>query len=876
MDKSPKREFLIFLFTDIEGSAALWDKQASVMSRHQFRHNELIGQAVTQTGGRVFNTVGDGLYVVFESIASATRAALVSQLALLAEDWGEYKIRVRMAIHAGYVESDGGDYDGSTLSRVSRILDLGHGGQILVSESIQVIGSDDLPADCTLREIGTFRLRGLEKAERIFQLIHPDLPTDFPALRHSSDIPTNVTLPATSFVGRDKDIAAIAKKLGRTRIITLTGTAGTGKSRLALQTASALATDYSDGVWHVDYSEISDDDAVASMLMSVLKVRGSLASATQNIVSYLRPLSVLLILDNCERVRTGCQETLAAVVARCPGVHVLVTNREPIGVPGEQIVPVSPLPLPVGTAVSATKLYQQSAAVQLFVDRAAMVRDGFQLNEGNASYVAAICRRLDGIPLAIELIAARTNVLSPRELLERLDLRLGTSGKNSGGKSHRHSTMQAAIEWSYDTLSPACQELLLRLTVFSGGCTLKAAEEICSDVVIPGDDVLELLSQLVEKSLVTVTEHGDGSRRFGLLEVIRRYALERRIVDPGGDLEVRHTNWYLQFANEQSRSMSKAETLENLDCEFGNMMAAFDFQMASGDYEAALDLTYSLWQFWAIRGYLREGTERMSQVLAATSSPTPTRAAVLMGNGVLLAELGDYSAALSYLDECVSILRTQNEPEVLAAALGNLALIYQHLDQADQARLLYVECLSIFRQLGNGAGASMVLGNLGLIGCMEGDFEQAKRDLDESALLSKQHGAERGYAVAVGNLGLLYYMQGRYQEACRANAECITIFERLGDKGGVASALNSYGRIAAMLGMAAESIRLSSFAEQLCEQIGLKAPHWEITLSARTQQLIGASMPPAEAQRYRQEGLDYTLQDALAAGQMIYDEVKVD
>jgi len=855
------RQIVTFLFTDIEESTGLWEKQPTLMPALLARHNALIRTSIEVSGGRVFKTVGDSFCASFDSVGQAARAAIEAQCALLSEPWGDYEIRVRMAIHIGMVTARAEDFEGVALSRVSRLLSLGYGRQILISEAAHAVGVDDLPTGCNLRNLGIFRLRGLERHEQVYQLLHPDLPSAFPPPKQTQETPTNLPLPVSSFVGREQELNSLRDVLFRTRVLTITGSGGSGKTRLAMQLAADSASDHPHGVWYVDLADVAHDYEVAVAAANALLLRVNQGDAIETIVNS----TLLIILDNCEKVRKGCRDFAGEIVQTCSRVRIVATSREPIRIRGEQIMTVPPLTLPEQTGMAPERMLLSSSAVRLFVERAAAVSTSFRLHDKNAEEVAEICRRLDGIPLAIELIAARARVLSPRDLLRRIDRSLSESKVADDGGLSRHSTMQAAIDWSYTSLSPLSQELLIRLTVFKGGWTLDAAEEVCSDHTISADQVLDELSNTVEKSLVSVSDNEEETRRFAFLEIIRSYVAARREVESGLEIARRHAVYYRRLAQENGYGMSgnaSVEALSNLDRERGNMLASFDHFIAVGEYTSALEMAESLWQFWVIRGHLNDGADRVKKALGTTSETSVVRAKVMMGAGVLFSELGDYASAESYYSESAKILRMLNDTSSLAASLGNFAVVKQHQQQFEEARELYLECLAIYRMLNKDNSVALVLGNLGLLRCLEGAFVEAEADLYESLRLSRANGMARSSGVALGNIGLLYYLTNRLDEAKVAYSESLSLFYDLGDKGGIASGLDALARVAASKHSAGTAVELAAAAERLRNEIGLRTPAWIDKLTEEARELITLSLEPAQVEAHRRIGRALSVDEA--------------
>lgn len=479
-------QVLTFLFTDIEGSTQLWERFPDAMPAALAKHDQLVRSAIEQNGGSVFKTVGDSFCAVFESASDAAHAVLQAQLALQAETWDDrFLIKARMALHTGEAHARDDDYFGNTLNRCARLLAVGHGGQILASSATETLLRDHLPEGATLKSLGSHRLKDLNQPEVIYQLVHAQLIEEFPTLRGLGSFPNNLPVQLTSFIGRERDIAEIKESLASKRLITLTGSGGVGKTRLTLQVAAEMLEQFPDGTWFVELAPVSDPALVPQVIASILHLHEEpQRPIADTLVNYLRSKTLLLVLDNCEHVLDACIRLCDAILHQCPQVRILASSREALGIVGEQSYRVQSLTLPDPRHLDSAQLAQtleSYEAARLFVERAMLSLPDFQVTESNAAAIAQICHRLDGIPLAIELAAARVKAMSVEQLLARLQdrFRLLTGGSRTA--LPRQQTLRAAIDWSYALLSDQEKTLLRRLSVFSGGWTLEAAEKVCSD-----------------------------------------------------------------------------------------------------------------------------------------------------------------------------------------------------------------------------------------------------------------------------------------------------------------------------------------------------------------------------------------------------------
>ncbi len=521
---------LTFMFSDIEGSTQRWERDDAAMADAVRRHDELVRVAIESCGGRVFKTVGDAFCATFDEPAAAVAACLNAQRRLEVEDFSAVDgLHVRMALHTGGAVERGGDYFGPTVNRVARLLAIGHGGQVLLSGVTSDLVLDALPELATLADMGSHRLKDLSRPEQVYQLLAPDLRRDFPALRSLGLFPNNLPLESTPFVGRDGEVAEVAALLAAHRIVTLVGSGGVGKTRVSLHVAAQVLEQHRDGVWVVELAPVSEGGFIPEAVAAALSFRlSSNVDPLTSVIASLRPLRALLVLDNCEHLVADAAAVVAAIVRSCPDIRVLATSRQGLGISGEAIYRMPSLPFPSEeerpTITAATA--RSYAAVELFVTRAESADARFALTDENAPIVAEICRRLDGIALAIELAAARVKILSPAQLQRRLGERFRVLTGGSRDALPRQQTLHAMISWSYDLLAENERALLNRLAIFSGGWTIEAAEAVASADGIDALEVCDLLSSLVDKSLVS-TELGERDTRYRLLESTRSYTLEK-------------------------------------------------------------------------------------------------------------------------------------------------------------------------------------------------------------------------------------------------------------------------------------------------------------------------------------------------------------
>ena len=567
---------LTFLFSDIEGSTRLWETEHDAMRPALERHDQLLRSAIESRDGLVVKTTGDGVHAVFAQPGAAIDAAVAMQRTCADTEWPtSTPLRIRIGLHTGEAQLRDGDYYGPTLNRAARLMAAAHGGQTVCSASTGELGRDTLRDGALLVDLGEHRLRDLARTERVFQITHPDLPRDFPELRTIDTLPGNLPVQPNRFVGRDDLVDHLGTELVESRVVTVVGPGGVGKTRLALQVAAARQPDFADGAWLIDLATVTDPDLVAAEMLETLDyVLADGEEPIGGLCTRLRRRHILLVLDNCEHLTDGVAAAADAISRSAPDARILATSREGLGISAEQVEPISPLDTdPDGDAV------------RLFVTRARAARPNFHLDDTNRDSVVELCRRLDGIPLAIELAAARTRSVSPSQLLERLDQRFRILKGTDRTTTERHQTLQAAVDWSYDLLTPDEQTILNRLSIFAGGFTLDAAESVVSDEAIDEFAILDHLDALVDKSLV-VAGDTDLGRRYRLLETIRQYAADR--LDESGEtqaLRERHAAHYLQLTRRTAPDLwgrDEVRALDTLDADLDNVRAMLDWQEAQG------------------------------------------------------------------------------------------------------------------------------------------------------------------------------------------------------------------------------------------------------------------------------------------------------
>jgi predicted ATPase/class 3 adenylate cyclase len=688
-----------FLFTDIEGSTRLWESAPEAMRVAIARHDEIVRRAIEAHGGYVFATGGDGFAVAFARAGDAIAAAVDAQSALVAESLPTgVDIRVRMGLHTGEVEERGGDYFGSAVNRAGRLMALAHGGQVVVSAATAELVGDTLPPEVTLVDLGEHLLRDLSRREHVFQVEAPGLGSGFPPLRSPDVLPGNLPVQPTSFVGRSEEVRKVGEALGRAHLVTVTGVGGVGKTRLAVQVAADLLPTFADGAWLCELAAAGDADTMAQVIASTLGVAQRAGrSLERSIVEFLRPSSLLLVLDNCEHLLDASGRLAAAILADCRRVRVLATSREALSVPGEQVWPLRSLDLP--RPDSALDAVAGTASVQLFCERAASARPGFALSDTNEAAVVEICRRLDGIPLAIELAAARVTAMTPAEIAGLLDerFRLLTGGRRTAVE--RHQTLRAVVDWSYGLLSPTERVVFDRLAVFSGGFTLAAARAVVTGDGIEGWDVVDAVGGLVAKSMVVAEPGVAEHTRYQLLETLRQYGRDGLDEDRETDRwRRRHARYFAAFAAEVGRGLRSRDELvwrDRLMGDLDNLRSAVVWGLDSGVEEhketAVAIIAWLANEAWTKATGIGRWAE---QALPAVAQSTPGyRHAVLAAAAAAAQFRGDFDAVERYTRAAVEAGYASDDPSPCEAAiLLATTLMYagrrddaaRHLDAAEQ------------------------------------------------------------------------------------------------------------------------------------------------------------------------------------------------
>lgn len=847
---------LTFLFTDIEGSTRLWEQHPQAMVLAHARHDEIVSGAVEAHGGTVVRSRGEGdsVFAVFADAASAVAAACDLQRGLATEPWPQATpIRVRAALHTGTAQTDAanGTYNSAAVNRCARLRAIAHGGQTLLSRATYELVRDALPNGASLRDLGSHRLKDLQRPEQVFELRHPDLRGDFAPLKSLDALATNLPQQLSSFVGREAEMVQVRRLLGQTRLVTLTGTGGAGKTRLALQVAADLvdAAEYADGVWLAEFASVADGRLVAQSVASVLGMREEPGrTLLDTLVAWLTHRSLLLVLDNCEHLVDACAAFAETLLRACPRLRILVTSREAFNIPGETAWRVpslsSPDPqrLPPAGAdrVAALGSYE---SVRLFMERAKTAAPHFAMSERDAPALAQVCHRLDGIPLALELAAARTRVLSVEQIAARLNdrFRLLTGGARTA--LPRQQTLRATIDWSYDLLNEAERTLLRRLSVFAGGWTLEAAESVCAGDGVDESEVLDLLSRLTDKSLVNFAEQ-DGQARYRLPETVRQYACDR-LCEKSEESAVRgrHCDWFAGYAERAGSAQAGTGSANQpwwnqLEAEYPNLRTALEWSTdarahAAGatngnSAETTSRLLKVLFWFWNYRGHVSDGRAIYAALLERVrpSGASPAMARLVREAGALAFRQADYTGARSLYEQALRLGREVNDERSIGDAqssLGHVALV-----QGDfaAARAHYENALRLRQAQGSPGEVAGALCCLGHVARFVGDYDQARSYYQRAFAVYDAPGPTRSPSAAspLLNLGHVARLTGDFTLAQSHYAQSLCFFVRAGDSSGVAHGLEGCACLAADKLEAERAARLFGAADALREAIGVPVP----------------------------------------------------
>jgi predicted ATPase/class 3 adenylate cyclase/DNA-binding CsgD family transcriptional regulator len=815
------------LFTDIEGSTQLLEQLGERYTGVLTKCRTLLRAAFHTYHGHEIDTQGDAFFVAFARATDAVSAAVAAQHALAAHPWPDgVSVRVRMGLHTGEPQLSAEGYVGLDVHRAARIMSAGHGGQVLLSQTTRDLVEHDLPEGVGLLDLGAHRLKDLQQKSHLFQLVIVGLPARFPPLKTLDTYPNNLPIQPTPFIGREQEVESCEQLLVReeVRLLTLTGPGGIGKTRMALQVAAELGELFPDGLYFVNLAPLRDSGFVVPTIAQVLDVKELAEQPVLDLLKvFLREQQLLLLLDNFEHVVSAAVQ-VAELLAACPQLKVLVTSRMILHVQAEHEFPVPPLSMPDPRYLPDVVALSQYEALALFIQRAQASKPEFQLTNANARAVAEICRHLDGLPLAIELAAARIKLLPPQALLARLTPRLSVLNSGARDVPERQQSLRHTIEWSYQLLDAEQQRLFQRLTVFVGGCTLHAIEAISATLDGEAGRVFTGVASLLDQSLLQQTEHDGEESRLVMLETIREYGLE--VHEASGEMEKTrraHAAYYLELAEEAEPELvvlRQAMWWERLEREHDNLRAAMQWlteqERTAQEREMALRLGGALLRYWEVRGHWSEGWRFLEWArVESEGGAVPAQVKVLMAAAYLL----------------------------------------DHLEHdTDRAEALYEESLVLYQTLGDTAGIALALSQLGEIAASRGHFAAAYTRTEEALALHREVGDKQGIAWSLNNLADIFSQQGEYARAISLNEESLALFKEVGDKQGIAWSLNCLAGIVSQQGEYARAISLDEESLVLCREVGdVEGIAWSLFGLAHV--LLLSRGDPAKVHMLLDEGL---------------------
>ncbi len=843
----PTEGTITFLFTDIVGSTRLWEAFPEAMRAALAIHDTLLQREIESHGGYVFKTVGDAFCAAFASTTAAVETAVAIHLGLrnlpaIAPDFPP--LRVRIGIHCGQAEVRDNDYFGPTVNRVARLLSAGHGEQILLSQTGYALIHASLPETIHLLDRGIYLLKDLQAPEHIYQVQHSDLPSDFPPLNALNPAITNLPVQTTTFIGRQKEIADIQRLMTATRLLTLTGSGGTGKTRLA-QHVAAEQTEQQ-GIWQIELGPVHDPALVPLAVASVLNLREEPnRPLMQTLLDYLKDRSTLLLLDNCEHLLLACAQLAEAILRHCPKVRLLVTSREALGISGEQTYRVPSLSLPPVTGGIGNEDLLKYEAVRLFVERAVLVKSDFLLTRANSPVLARLCNRLDGIPLALELAAARVRAMPVEQIETRLNDRFRLLTGGSKTTLPQQQTLRALIDWSYDLLTLTEKALLTRLSVFSGGWTLEAAEQVTPgpihtegeaspEVEIEEWEVLDLLTALVDKSLV-VYDEGAGHSRYRLLETVRQYATEKLTANAEWEtFRAKHRDCYLRYVDEhrkQKQAPAQEDVLTAFDREQDNLRMAIECALEEEAGSAAepphcLRFVTGLYDYWYRRGLLAEGRHLAERACDFTRKmpPTGARGKLLRLTGNLAWAQGDLTAAEGFYRESLAIVLQGDQKLAIADVYYSLSMVLISQHQFAEAHEFVEQALPLYQEEQDKGGMASCYNEFGLIAAETDDAPVAFAWWEKALSLYRELNDTMGSAAILVNMGVRAKQTGQYEQARQCLLEALDIHQKAAFRYGIAYIFENLAALAAAEQKPERAAHLFGAFTALFEAMGAKMP----------------------------------------------------
>ena len=861
------RGTVTFMLTDVEGSTRLFAQHRREAARALRRHEELIAAAVPASRGTLLQERGEGdsTFALFARATDALACALEVQRAMEREDWpGGLHVRVRVALLAGEADPGESDWRGTALNRCARIRGLANGGQVLVSGSVRELVGEDLPVGASLRDLGHHRLRDLERPERLFQLAHADLQRDFPPLQSAGALRHNLLLQLTSFVGRERELDELASLVRRTRLVTLTGAGGSGKTRLASEVAATQVERTRDGAWMVDLAPVFDPLLVLKAVAQVLGVRERPQSdLLDDIIERVRESELLLVLDNCEHLVEACARLAEALLRTCPDLRLLATSREPLGVPGEQVFRIGSLAVPA-TGDSPDEIARAEAVI-LFGDRASAALGSFELTPETAPVVAHVCRRLDGLPLAIELAAARTASLSLDDLASHLDdcFALLTGGARTA--LPRQRTLEATVAWSYELLSERQRRLFERLSVFAGGWTLAAAETVCASAAVERRYVADDLAALVDKSLVVRS----GRTRYRLLETLRQYGSDRlREAAQAAAVRDAHLDWAVGLAEEAERNLDgfeQAAWLDRLERELDNLRAALDWAITSGNAEAGLRLaSITVGSLWTWRSHVPEGQRWLQRLLSVPAEVAATvRAKGLLAAGRVDFQAGQWPRGVDLCGQSRDLYREAGDAAGEARALIWMAFNRWGIEDDDEIGGILAAAIDAARRAERPLETAIALGLSGTWWSLR-DLDRAQTLVEEGGLMMKGAENPNWLAHSYEFRALVAYLRGDYARARELLSNALPLYLQIGNRVCSAHCLETTAALAAATGRPDVGATLLGAAERMRELLGTTAPPYERIVRERGVDAVKTALDRETTEAAWELGRDLGFEPAMA------------
>jgi predicted ATPase/class 3 adenylate cyclase len=846
-----------FLFSDIEGSTRLLHELGDRYAGALEQHRRLLREAFDRYDGVEVSTEGDSFFVAFARARDGLAAAADGQRALASHRWpDDLPFRVRMGLHTGEALLTDSNYVGVDVHRAARVMAAGHGGQIVLSQTTAHLAADDLPESTSLRDLGEHSLKDLTLPQRLFQLSVDGLPDAFPPLRTLGARPTNLPAQPSALIGREREVSELEELFGRSdvRLVTLTGPGGTGKTRLALQLGAELIDGFAAGVFVVDLAPIRDTALVLPTIAHTLALREQPGQTLEETLSeYLRDKELLLLLDNLEQL-LDVAPRLAEVLATASRLKLLATSRSPLRLAAEQHYPLETL--------------ADDAALALFLARARAARPDFAL-DGQRETVAEICRRLDNLPLAIELAAARVRAVSPDAILARLESRLRLLTGGARDLPERQQTLRAAIDWSHELLSDEERALFRRLCVFVGGCTIEAAEAVCDPGGELATDVLDVLTSLVDKSLLRPGREVAGEPRFWMLETIREYATDR--LDESGELEDlrrRHAEHFLSLAEEAVKVATGGEQAlwwARLEADHDNLRAALAWSASTGEIETELRLANALYYFWIVRGYLTEGRRWLEGAIARSEgAPDALRASAIYAVAGFAYRQGDYERSRALFESSLGLYRELGDELGIAMSVGSLANIAVGEGEYEGAMAGYEEACALLRELGDKSRVAQVVANMGSVANIERRFELARSLGEEALALQRELGNSEAATISLHNLGRIDLRTGRLAAAAELFRECLESARELAYPELIAYCLQDSSEVAAADDDPDRAARLLGAADALFDELGVIRLGDEVESREETARALEERLGEQAFEAARAEGRALSLDDTVA------------